>query len=182
MNHVTTTEPDPDPCIKKIHEQTNTRIYERNLPSQILQPYLNVRPVMTKYSYFPVVDPRSQPSVSFQQLPTFNVHTVFNPGNAVSPWSGYASNINIESELKNQIYALQSCSQSTYVPNSNSDLYQNIVNGNGNGQSIGMHELLFKTENFCNFNPNPSSNIVGAGFFLNSTRSQIKEMTVSNKQ
>ena len=37
-------------CVSKMHEQTNTRIYDRNIPSQMLQPYLDVRPVMTKYS------------------------------------------------------------------------------------------------------------------------------------
>ena len=49
--------------VSKIHEETNTRIYDRNIPSQMLQPYLDVRPVMTKYSYFPIVDPRKQLNV-----------------------------------------------------------------------------------------------------------------------
>ena len=52
-----------DPCNSKIHEETNTRIYDRNIPSQMLQPYLDVRPVMTKYSYFPIVDPRKELTV-----------------------------------------------------------------------------------------------------------------------
>ena len=42
-----------DGCVSQIHNQTNTRIYDRNIPSQVLQPYLNVRPVMTKYSFLP---------------------------------------------------------------------------------------------------------------------------------
>ena len=90
-------------CVSKIHQQTNTRIYDRNIPSQMLQPYLDVRPVMTKYSYFPIVDPRKEISVKLQQQPTFNTQTTFNPGNTQSPWSGFASNINTESELRNQI-------------------------------------------------------------------------------
>jgi hypothetical protein len=57
-------------CVSDIHKQTNNRIYDRNIPSQILQPYLDVRPVMTKYSYFPIVDPRKQINVPFMQLPT----------------------------------------------------------------------------------------------------------------
>ena len=81
-------------CVSDIHEQTNKRIYERNIPSHTLQPYIDVRPVMTKYSYFPIVDPRKKISVPMEQLPTYNVNTVFNPGNSVSPWSGFASNIN----------------------------------------------------------------------------------------
>jgi len=177
-----------DPCVSKIHEQTNTRIYNRNLPSHILQPYLDVRPVMTKYSYFPIVDPRAQPTVPLNIQPTFNVHKTFNPGNTFSPWSGYASNINTESELKNQIYALQKCSQSVYVPSSKSDLYEykfqpkNGFNSDLAKQDdfLGTHSLLFETYKFCDFNPNPNPKIVGSGIFLNSTRSQIKDMTNHN--
>ena len=110
-------------CSSQIQEQQNKRIYDRNIPSQPLQPYLEVRPVMTKYSYFPIVDPRREIKVPLVQMPTYNVHTVFNPGNTESPWSGFASQINTESELRNQIYALQKCSQSIYVPKSTSDLY-----------------------------------------------------------
>ena len=101
----------------------NDKLYKRNVPSKNLQPYLDVRPVMTKYSYFPIVDPRKKITSEFQVMPTYNVDNVFNPGNTQSPWSGFASNVNVESELRNQIYALQKCSQAVYVPNSQSDLY-----------------------------------------------------------
>ncbi len=161
-------------CVSDIHRQTNNRIYDRNIPSQILQPYIDVRPVMTKYSYFPIVDPRKQVSVPLIQTPTFNVHRVFNPGNTQSPWSGFASNINTESELRNQVYALQKCSQSVYVPNSNSDLY--TYNFQTKTQS-NPHELLFRDESFESFNPNPSPGVCGAGIFYNNTRCQVKDMT-----
>lgn len=163
-------------CVKKMHEQTNTRIYDRNIPSQMLQPYLDVRPVMTKYSYFPIVDPRKQVNVPLQQMPTYNPHKVFNPGNTQSPWSGFASNINRESELRNQVYALQKCSQSVYVPNSSSDLYNYSFQPKQSPLSE-THNLLFEKNNFCDFNPNPSPNSVGAGMFFNSTRTQIRDLT-----
>ena len=41
-------------CNSNKHEQMNKQIYNRNIPSQMLQPYIDVRPVMTKYSYFPI--------------------------------------------------------------------------------------------------------------------------------
>ena len=161
-------------CVSNIHKETNKRIYDRNIPSQMLQPYLDVRPVMTKYSYFPIVDPRKEISVPMEQIPTYNVNKVFNPGNTVSPWSGFASNINLESELRNQVYALQKCSQSVYVPNSNSDLYdykfKTVTQPN-------PHELLFQNESFSSFNPNPDAKTVGSGIFLNSTRVQVRDMT-----
>lgn len=154
------------------HQETNTRLYDRNLPSQMLQPYLDVRPVMTKYSYFPIVDPRRKINTPLQQMPVFNPHTTFNPGNATAPWSGFASSINIESELRNQIYALQSCSQSVYVPNSNSDLYKYNFHPKPVTQT---HELLFEKSSFNSFNPNPQPDVMGSQMFMNSTRVQMKE-------
>ena len=158
--------------VSTIRNQTNTRIYDRNIPSQMLQPYLDVRPVMTKYSYLPIVDPRKQVNTRFEQMPTFNNTKMFNPGNTKSPWSGFASGINLESELRNQVFALQKCSQATYVPSSNSDLYQNNINT----KPQEAHSLLFEKDNFNSFNPNPDSKIVGSGIFHNSTRVQIKEL------
>ena len=166
-------------CNSKMQEQSNRRIYDRNIPSQMLQPYLDVRPVMTKYSYFPIVEPRKEINVQLQQMPTYNVHNVFNPGNTQSPWSGFASNINKESELRNQIYALQKCSQSVYVPNSSSDLYQ--YSFNSMKQQIS-HSLLFTEDSFSDFNPNPQSNVIGVGLFNNSTRTQVKDLTEKTPQ
>ena len=163
-------------CVSKIHEQTNHRIYNRNIPSQMLQPYLDVRPVMTKYSHMPVVDPRREINVKLEQMPTYNSHAVFNPGNTKSPWSGFSTNINLESELRNQIFALQNCDQSVYVPNSNSDLYNYSFNINNTIQN-NPHSLLFQQNNFCDFNPNPDDKIVGSSMFNNSTRSQIKDIS-----
>ena len=164
----------PTECVSDIHKQTNNRIYDRNIPSQMLQPYLDVRPVMTKYSYFPIVDPRKPISVPLTQMPTYNVHQVFNPGNTQSPWSGFASNINTESELRNQIYALQKCSQANYVPNSNSDLYTYKFQTTSNPNP---HDLLFRTDSFDSFNPNPSPGLCGSSMFYNNTRCQVKDIT-----
>jgi hypothetical protein len=161
-------------CNSKMQEQTNTRISYRNIPSQVLQPYLDVRPVMTKYSYFPIVDPRKELNVKLHVAPTFNPHKIFNPGNTQSPWSGFATNINLESELRNQIYALQSCSQSVYVPNSKSDLYNYSFTPK---QTQQTHSLLFQKESFSEFNPNPDASTIGSGLFMNPTRVQIRDMT-----
>jgi len=164
----------PTECVSDIHKQTNHRIYDRNIPSQILQPYIDVRPVLTKYSYFPIVDPRKPTNVPLIQLPTYNVHNVFNPGNTQSPWSGFATNINKESELRNQIYALQKCSQATYVPRSSSDLYTYKFQ---TPSQPNPHELLFRDESFETFNPNPAPGLCGSSIFNNSTRCQVRDMT-----
>lgn len=162
-------------CVSTIRQKTNTRIYDRNIPSQMLQPYIDVRPVMTKYSYFPIVDPRRELNVKLVQQPTFNVNKVFNPGNTQSPWSGFATNINKESELRNQIYALQKCSQAVYVPNSTSDLYTYSFKPSTNVKQ--EHDLLFNEDKFCDFDPNPNNTIIGSNLFNNSTRVQIRDLT-----
>jgi len=163
--------------VSKFHEEENRKLYSRNIPSQMLQPYLDVRPVMTKYSYLPIVDPRREINETLVQQPTYNINAVFNPGNTQSPWSGFATNINTESELRNQIYALQRCSQAVYVPSSNSDLYSfNFKPGSSSATQM-PHNLLFQKESFNKFNPNPNDNIVGQGLFMNPTRVQVKDIT-----
>ena len=156
----------------KLQNDINHRIYDRNIPSSVLQPYLDVRPVATKYSRFPIVDPRKRLNVPLIQEPTYNIHHTFNPGDRMAPWSGFASNVNLESELRNQIYALQSCSQAVYVPDSNSDLYNPMIHNNK-----PQNELVFKKENFDKFNPNTEN--LGYLKFNNCTRQQLRNITKS---
>ena len=149
----------------------NAKIYDRNLSSQMLQPYLSVRPVMTKYSFMPIVDPRKELSVKLEQQPTYNSSAVFNPGNDMGPWNGYSNNVDIETLLRNQTFALQNCEQSVYVPSSTSDLY--------NSDNIEINQMqpypkLFEPAMFDNFNPN--SHNLGNNVFNNSTRQQLKNI------
>ena len=59
---------DDNQCPSKSLEEMNKKIYERNIPSNQLQPYLDVRPVMTKYSYLPIVDPRREINTKMEDL------------------------------------------------------------------------------------------------------------------
>jgi hypothetical protein len=165
-------------CVPNSHaqSQTNHRIYDRNIPSQPLQAYLNIRPVMTKYSILPILDPRVAIKVPMTQFPTYSSEQTFNPGNTVSPWSGFASNVNIESQLRNQIYPLNKCNDDVYVPSSNSDLYHSSFKTNSNVKQ--EFEGLFHTEIFNKFNPNPSN--LSQSPFNNSTRVDIKNMSKTN--
>ena len=108
---------------------------------------------MTKYSLYPVVDPRSQLKVGLEDLPAYNVSQTFNPGTRQAPWSGFVSNINTESILRNQVYALQKCSQASFVPDSSSDLYKYkfknskdfyMVVGMGHTSSVALGYSLSK--------------------------------------
>jgi hypothetical protein len=147
----------------------NARAYSRVVPSQMLQPYLSVAPVQTKFTILPVVDPRRPISVPMEQLPTFNIHTTFNPGNTTSPWSGYASTVNVESDLRNQIFALQKCSQSVYVPKSTSDLYKvNFASRPANQPFPDLFNQFVP----CNDPKNSLKDRMGPELFNNSTRTQ----------
>jgi hypothetical protein len=131
---------------------------------------------MTKYSIMPIVDPRASVSVPMRQLPEYNPSAVFYPAStSQGPWSGYASSVNTESELRNQIFALQKASQSVYVPNAKSDLYTYQFKTEESGRHVQPYSLLFKKEKFDSFNPNPEN--LSTGLFQNCTRNSIKDLT-----
>ena len=152
----------------------NERTYQRNIPSQTLQSYFNTRPVTTKFSVMPIIDMHKPSTVPVKQYSTFNTEQIFNPGSGTGPWSGFSSNINNESILRNQIYAIQDCSQSVYIPNSKSDLYEVHWNQNNNIQQ--PYPGLFKKETFDLTNPNPNADLIGYALFNNATRQQNKDL------
>ena len=134
-------------CNQGYSEEINHRLYERNLPSAPLQPQFSMRAASTRYSIMPIVDPRpSSQLVPVKTYPTYNTATTFNPGDAQAPWSGFASNIDVFSKLRNQGQGLQHCPQRDYIPSSQSDMYESIIPVTQNQQT---HPLLFKEESFA---------------------------------
>lgn len=149
-------------------DELNRRLNERLIPSKPLQPQFSIRPVSTKYSFLPIVDRHSPSSVPILKQPIYNVNNVFNPGNAPSPWSGFSANVNKESMLRNQVFALQRSEQAVYIPSSNSDMYNVVVTGRN---EIQPFPDLFKEQAFQAFNPNTLP--IGTDIFNNSTREQV---------
>jgi len=155
-------------------EELNYRISERNIPSTRLQPQFGIRPTSTKYATMPIVDKRVKHKVDILPIPTYNISNTFNPGNSTAPWSGFASNINDESRLRNQFFAIQNgAGQSCYIPARNSELY-NKVQFPSTDSIQQQFPGLFEKPNFENFNPCPKG--LGNNFFENCTRQQIKEI------
>ena len=150
------------------NEELNNRITERNVPSDKLQPQFSIRPVSTKYSMLPIFDRRADTTVPIERQPTYSINNVFNPGNAEAPWSGFASNINKESTLRNQFFALQKCGQSSYIPSSSSDMYNVVASGRS---EVQPYPDLFKEQKFSKFNPNTYD--LGGDVFNNFTRTQL---------
>ena len=165
-------------CNSERANELNNRISQRNIPSQALEPAFSLRPVSTKYAIMPIVDQRAPANMPLLKYPKYNLEKVFNPGNAQAPWNGFASQINTESALRNQFFALQKADQAYFIPSSNSSLYTSNM---AQLPDPPGHAGLFKEENFNYFNPNPQIEIVGNNVFNNNTRVQIKNTTCSNK-
>ena len=150
-------------------DEINKRISNRNIPSDNLQPQYDMRPVSTKYGFMQILDERKSPTVNLKSYKSYSPEKVFNPGNTMAPWSGFSNNINDESKLRNQFFALQRCDQSTYVPSANSDLYKTTVSYKPVEQT---HKLLFDKPEFAPFNPDSLKTDVN--IFNNSTVQSIK--------
>lgn len=160
------------------NEELNKRISDRNIPSSTLEPQFSIRPVSTKYALLPIVDRRQKPTVEIERIPTFNIAKTFNPGDAHAPWSGFSSNINVESNLRNQFFALQKCEQSNYVPSSISDMYQVTVEA---GKPIQQpFPDLFQEQRFADFDPNDCG--LGKNLWGNCTRQQLFDSKCCNNE
>ena len=152
-------------------EELSKRFRERNIPSAPLEARFSLRPTSTKYNFMPIVNDKVPSTTPVQCKETYNMSTTFNPGTAQGPWSGFATNINVESELRNQNYALQRSEAGIYVPPSNSDMYHVQM---GESNDIQPHPALFYEERFEAFNPNTCG--VGYNIFDNNTRVQLKDI------
>ena len=103
--------------------ELNTRIMKRNIPDQNMKPNYSFRPEPTKYSDFKIIDKPKSGSVKLLKYSK----VVFNPGDR-GPTDQYFQNVDVETQLRSQYFALQKDSQAVYVPNSTSDLYINSMN------------------------------------------------------
>ena len=97
--------------------------------------------------------------------------TTFNPGNAKSPWCGFANNVDTESLLRSQVFALQCNSQAVYIPDSTSELYVSpLENENLKRKQLQMQDQQQKQNRPICLNENN----IGYQLFNNSTRYQLQ--------
>lgn len=163
------------PTISSRQSVENQRIYSRNISSRPLQPYLDARAVSTKYARLPVVDMRPPVRTELTQQATYDPHQVFNPGNAMAPWSGFAAKIDDESRLKCQNYATHDCPQSEFIPSSTSSLYS--VKWSNSVQTPQPFQELFDapTSQLKSSTTTFDTKNVGYAVFNNATRQQLKD-------
>jgi len=149
----------------------NQNIYERNIPSYPLKPLYGMStPISTKYQVMPTIVQKKQYIESLNTYPLYSNETIYYTGNRKAP--DWQNKVDIESELRNQIYALQNSPQNTWVPNSSSSLYSHTFTNSHLVQQ--PHIYLFNNEDFAKFNPNPHN--LGYQLFGNNTRIQLKEI------
>ena len=156
------------------HNTINNSIANRNFPSNSLAMNFSFRPVNTKYTLMPTYNHPIEASVPIISSGVYDVSSTFFPGTRKPHFCGFATNVDKESTLRNQFFALQKADQVAYLPNTFSNLYENNINFTTYNANLDAH-LLFKQESFNDFNPN-ISNSIGNEIFYNSTRVQLKDL------
>ena len=122
--------------------ELNSKIYQRNIPDKPLQPDLNIYPIQTKRMKMQVIDARTSQTCKKHKYEIFNIENNFNPGTAMAPWNGFATNVDVETNLRRPN---SNCNiNDIYIPSSSSDLYNSTVRDNNLG--IKDHEILFKQD------------------------------------
>ena len=101
-------------------QELNERMFNRNVSIRPVAVSMDVRSTPTRYVKMPIINMRPVANVQCPHVLPFNVNKQFFPGNTKSPYDGY--NVDRETILRNQTFALQKCDQREYVPSSNSDL------------------------------------------------------------
>ena len=154
-------------------EELNKRMGSRNNIEKKLEPNFDLRPTSTKYDHFPVLD--KQPAPKNPTYETYKLSNQFFNGDGKAPSSGYFSNIDLESNLRNQHFALQKgASQGVYVPTSESDMYKVKVPYIPSEQP---HPKLFAKQPFSKeLHENLHNNKIGVNTFYNHTRNQLRDM------
>lgn len=146
-------------------DELNERLFNRNVSIRPVNSLLSVRATPTKYVKMPIVNMRSPAKTQCPHILPFNVHKQFFPGNTKSPWDGY--NVDNETILRNQTFALQKCDQREYVPSSTSDLYAKTV---PQKMYTGKYQNMFTKPDIQPKDTNPED--LGLFFFNNHTREQ----------
>ena len=154
-------------------DEINSRLSSRNIPDSPLEPHYDLRPVQTKRTLFPIVKNSRSMTEPKLPYPVHNTMNNFNPGNDTAPTSGFTRNVDVETVLRNQTFALQhGANQSVYVPSSASDLYNVTVVSK---PSVQPHPDLFAMPQFTTAShPNLVDTAIGNDRFFNHTRTQLR--------
>ena len=156
-------------CSNNTVNEINQRILARTMASGNIDVLISPRPQHTLYT-MPLenVIPAAQCNSRILKYDT-HPENYFLPCTTNGAWSKYSNNINTESILRNQVYALQRAPQAQYVPSSKSDLYNSTMQMDNNNSP---HAALDAVGQF-QFLPPPVD--LGNRLFNNETRQLLKD-------
>lgn len=145
-------------CNLERTQELNERIFDRNRPLTYFNPVFEQRSQSTKYQKYPITKPIENDIIKMGYK---------------TKWSEFASNVNSESVLRNQVYPRSNSTSSQYIPPSSSDLYnrQPIEKQN----EIQHFPHLFEESKFNNAEIGDLGKL-GRDKFYNHTRQQLKNM------
>lgn len=157
-------------------DELNQRIGERHFSDMPMKPYYDVRPVPTKYAFFPVIDRVKNVEEPKKFYLDHNVEINFTPSTSKSHCAGYFKNIDNEHDLRNQTRYLQKHETTRpYIPKGYSELYRVSIPNYSDAMlpKEHMHPLLFEKNNFEGKSFN---RYVGRMRINNHTRQQMRSM------
>ena len=149
-------------------DELNTRLQSRQFSDKPMQPYFTPRPTPTKYSRFPLIELRTEPTVAIKHVQTHNPSTNFNPGTRPYGFGAYLANYDDEVSLRQKFD--RSKDTSVFVPHSNSELYNVRLPTESVNEDI-PHPLLFQRPHIRGRELDPFvEDYIGKSPFMNSTR------------
>tara|TARA_B100000787_G_scaffold170105_1_gene164038 strand:- start:3326 stop:3790 length:465 start_codon:yes stop_codon:yes gene_type:complete len=142
-------------------DNINNKIYDRNIPSNNIEPVFDPRPLSMKYNL-----KEKDTNVIEKQYNEFDTTTNFYPGTKKPTFSQFSNKIDLETELLHY--------NNKFNVNNNSDLYNNNKTHNNEYSELTSDYLLKKQEsNYINENNLLS---LGNDIFNNNTRIQLKNI------
>ena len=160
-------------CQQGRTDELNNRIMGRNYASQQMTPKYFSRSVSNRRVIFPKVDQRKEMNVVKGIFQNYDMTKTFHPG-VGGPYNAYSDNIDKESSLFNRFQPLQRCPQTTFFPNTYSDLY--VQMGPKPTTQKEQFALLQENIKFEEFNPNGCE--LSKNTFDNHTRQQLKDVKI----
>ena len=162
-------------------DENNERLAPRAFPDRSLPPWFSPTPESTKQSRFMVTSTASlrSPYATGGSGGSYSASTTFAPVQRTAPFSGFVANVDTESRLRHQFFALQRAEQGDYIPPTTSDLY--VLPPAVGYQTTQRHNLLFINEVLQVSQTNaaasrPDVKSTGNDLFMNSTRTQLRSL------
>lgn len=153
----------------------NYKILERTMQFENIEALISPRPQSTLFTLplQDIIPPESCKSIILNYENNYNFNSTTNSNantcNINGKWCRYVNNIDTESILKNQVYALQHAPHTKYVPDSCSDLYKsNTIKTYNQRAKQSTHSNLSNQNN--PINPDPPFSVV----FNQDTRQILK--------